>query len=251
MKLDNFAVVIPARFKSTRLPGKPLIEICGEPMIKRVWERCCLAVEKEKVYIATENEDIYRFCLTFTTNVIMTSEQCKTGTDRVYEACSQISNLDFVINVQGDEPIINPLDIQTIIEAYQSNPNNIINGMAKIESEAEYNSITIPKVVFRQDGRLLYMSRAAIPSNKSSQFNKAWKQICIYAFPINALKEFSLYPNKTLFEQEEDIEILRFLELGYDVIMKEVEGKSVAVDTKDDVLRVSQLLVNNPTYNLT
>jgi 3-deoxy-manno-octulosonate cytidylyltransferase (CMP-KDO synthetase) len=181
----------------------------------------------------------------------MTSEQCKTGTDRVYEACSQISNLDFVINVQGDEPIINPLDIQTIIEAYQSNPNNIINGMAKIESEAEYNSLTIPKVVFRQDGRLLYMSRAAIPSNKSNQFNKAWKQICIYAFPINALKEFSLYPNKTLFEQEEDIEILRFLELGYDVIMKEVEGKSVAVDTKDDVLRVSQLLVNNPTYNLT
>jgi 3-deoxy-manno-octulosonate cytidylyltransferase (CMP-KDO synthetase) len=250
MKSENFAIVIPARYKSSRLPGKPLIDICGTPMIKRVWDRCCLAVNSEKIYIATENLEIFNYCQTFTQNVLMTSDSCKTGTDRVYEACSKIGSLDFVVNVQGDEPIINPAEITQIIDEYIKNPGKIINGMALISSKNEYTSLTIPKVVFRQDRRLLYMSRAAIPSNKSNEFVKAWKQICIYAFPINALKDFSLANDKTLFEKEEDIEILRFLELGYDVMMKEVEGKSIAVDTLFDAEKVSKLLLKNPDYNL-
>lgn len=250
MKSENFAVVIPARYQSSRLPGKPLIDIFGTPMIKRVWERCCLAVDSGKIFIATENQEILNYCQTFTKNVLMTSDTCKTGTDRVYEACSQIGNLDFVVNVQGDEPIINPDDITQIINEYIKNPGKIINGMAPISSEEEYKSLTIPKVAFRQDGRLLYMSRAAIPSNKSNEFIKAWKQICIYAFPIKALKEFSLTGEKTLFEKEEDIEILRFLELGYDVMMKEVKGNSVAVDTPLDASKVSELLSKNSGYNL-
>jgi len=250
MKSENFAIVIPARYQSSRLPGKPLIDICGTPMIKRVWERCCLAVNSEKIYIATESEEIFNYCQTFTKNVLMTSDTCKTGTDRVYEACTQIGNLDFVVNVQGDEPVINPDEITQIINEYIKNPGKIINGMASVSSAEEYKSLTIPKVAFRQDGRLLYMSRAAIPSNKANEFVKAWKQICIYAFPINVLKEFSLADEKTLFEKEEDIEILRFLELGYDVMMKEVEGKSIAVDTPFDANKVSEVLSKNAEYNL-
>lgn len=250
MKDTNFAVVIPARYKSTRLPGKPLIDICGTPMIKRVWERCCLAVEQDKIYIATESQEIFDYCLTFTKNVLMTSESCKTGTDRVFEACSQIEKLDFVVNVQGDEPVINPDEINDIINEYLKNPGKIINGMAAIDTAEEYHSVTIPKVVFRPDNRLLYMSRAGIPSNKTKDFNKAWKQICIYAFPIKALNDFAMLENKTQFEQEEDIEILRFLELGYDVMMKEVKGKSIAVDTKSDAEKVSTILSNDANYNL-
>jgi 3-deoxy-manno-octulosonate cytidylyltransferase (CMP-KDO synthetase) len=250
MKNNNFAVVIPARYKSTRLPGKPLIDICGIPMIKRVWERCCLAVEQDKIYIATESQVIFDYCLTFTNNVLMTSDSCKTGTDRVFEACSQIGKLDFVVNVQGDEPVINPNEINDIINEYLKNPGKIINGMAAIATAEEYHSVTIPKVTFRQDNRLLYMSRAGIPSNKTNDFNKAWKQICIYAFPVKALYDFSNLEEKTPFEEEEDIEILRFLELGYDVMMKEVEGKSIAVDTATDVVKVSKILTNYPRFNL-
>ena len=250
MKAENFAIIIPARYQSTRLPGKPLVDICGIPMIKRVWDRCCLAVNADKIYIATENQKIFDYCSTFTKNVLMTESSCKTGTDRVYEACSKIKGIDFVVNVQGDEPVINPNEIIQIIEEYKQNPGKIINGMAAISLADEYYSLTIPKVVFRQDKRLLYMSRAAIPSNKFDKFVKAWKQICIYAFPIEALRDFSALKEKTLFEQEEDIEILRFLELGYDVMMKEVKGKSIAVDTPADVIKVSEMLLKNDKYNL-
>ncbi|MFE8102958.1 3-deoxy-manno-octulosonate cytidylyltransferase [Brenneria goodwinii] len=238
----NYAVVIPARYKSTRLPGKPLIDLQGIPMIKRVWLRCCEAVVAEKVYIATDDKRIFDFCLTFTNNVVMTSSECKTGTDRVHEACEKIGNLDFVVNVQGDEPIINPLDIKTIINECLRNPDVIVNGMTSITEPSEYESRTIPKVVFRQDGRLMYMSRAAIPSNKTGVFNKSWKQICIYGFPIKALKAFSSCTAKTLFENEEDIEILRFLELGYDVNMVSVNGNSLAIDTPEDIEKVLKIM---------
>nr|WP_113867719.1 3-deoxy-manno-octulosonate cytidylyltransferase [Brenneria salicis]NMN92141.1 3-deoxy-manno-octulosonate cytidylyltransferase (CMP-KDO synthetase) [Brenneria salicis ATCC 15712 = DSM 30166]RBP61131.1 3-deoxy-manno-octulosonate cytidylyltransferase (CMP-KDO synthetase) [Brenneria salicis ATCC 15712 = DSM 30166]RLM28715.1 3-deoxy-manno-octulosonate cytidylyltransferase [Brenneria salicis ATCC 15712 = DSM 30166] len=241
----NYAVVIPARYKSTRLPGKPLIALHGVPMIKRVWLRCCEAVAGEKIYIATDDKRIFDFCLTFTDNVIMTSGECKTGTDRVYEASEKIGDLDFVINVQGDEPIINPADIKAIIDECLRNPNVIVNGMAPIKDPLEYESKTIPKVAFRPDGRLMYMSRAAIPSNKTGAFNKSWKQICIYGFPIKALKDFSYCPDKTLFENEEDIEILRFLELGYDVNMVSVNGNSLAIDTPEDVEKVLKIISEN------
>ena len=240
----NYAVIIPARYKSTRLPGKPLIEICGIPMIQRVWERCVAAVGVDKVYIATDDDRIVRCCAEFTDNVVLTSEDCKTGTDRVFEAAQRIGGLDFVINVQGDEPIINPDEIRYVLDKYLEAPGSVINGMAKITDEEEYFSCTIPKVAFREDQRLMYMSRAPIPSNKSGKFNKAWKQICIYAFPLELLAEFSDADKKTQFEDEEDIEILRFLELGYEVLMVELEGKSLAVDTPADVVKVEKLIVS-------
>ncbi|WP_226645107.1 3-deoxy-manno-octulosonate cytidylyltransferase [Microbulbifer variabilis] len=245
----NYAVIIPARYKSTRLPGKPLLDICGKPMIRRVWEQCVSAVGEANVYVATDDDRISTCCREFTDNVLMTSDNCKTGTDRVFEAARIIGNLDFVVNVQGDEPLINPDEISCIIEKYMECPGTIVNGMARIGSENEYISNTVPKVAFRADGRLLYMSRAAIPSNKSGNFNTAWKQICIYAFPMKALSEFALMEEKTLFENEEDIEILRFLEMGYDVAMVEVEGNSIAVDTPDDARKVTEILGNNPTYS--
>lgn len=246
----KYAVVIPARYKSTRLPGKPLVDINGVPMIRRVWERCCIAVDPSLVYIATDDERILSVCKEFTDNVLMTSENCLTGTDRVCEAVKLIGDLDFVINVQGDEPIINPADIKTIIDTYIENPGCLVNGMAQIQSEEEYYSNTIPKLVFREDFRLLYMSRAPIPGNKSERFVQGWKQICIYAFPVNALHAFASRKEKTLFENEEDIEILRFLEMGFDVKMRAMIGKSIAVDTPSDVTKVESCLSIDSNYNL-
>jgi 3-deoxy-manno-octulosonate cytidylyltransferase (CMP-KDO synthetase) len=239
--VNKFVIIIPARFKSSRFPGKPLVSLCGKSMIHRVWERCCLALPKELVYVATDDLNISDHCDALGIQVIMTPSSCLTGTDRVYEA-SKIVAADIYINVQGDEPLIDPNDIKQVIATSTRYPDNIVNAMCPIASEYDFYSSTVPKVVTRPDGRLLYMSRAAIPTNKKLEFGAAKKQVCIYAFPKNSLEKFSCVEAKTPLEEIEDIEILRFLELGYDVNMIEVSASSVAIDVPADVDRVEAIL---------
>ena len=238
---NKFVIIIPARFESSRFPGKPLIDLCGKSMIHRVWERCCLALPQNLVYVATDSLNISEHCEALGIQVIMTSSSCLTGTDRVYEASKKIK-ADIYINVQGDEPLIDPEDIKQVIALSDSNPDNIVNAMCPISNELDFVSSTVPKVVTRPDGRLLYMSRAAIPTNKKLEFISAKKQVCIYAFPKASLVDFSKVKNKTPLEEVEDIEILRFLELGYEVNMIEVSASSVAIDIPNDVARVEAIL---------
>jgi 3-deoxy-manno-octulosonate cytidylyltransferase (CMP-KDO synthetase) len=237
----KFSVVIPARYQSSRFPGKPLVDILGKPMIQRVWEQCCLAVGQSLVYIATDSEEIDKKASEFGAQVIMTSSDCLTGTDRLAEANLQL-NCDFIINVQGDEPLINPEDIKTVIEEYNNKPNTIINAMCRLKNEDEFRSFTIPKVVTSKSGNLLYMSRSPIPVTKTNQFSSGFKQVCIYAFSKEHLEFFSSHQQKTEIEGIEDIEILRFLENDIPVKMIEVEASSIAVDVPDDVQKVIKLL---------
>lgn len=237
----SFAVVIPARYKSSRFPGKPLVSLNGLPMIQHVWERCCKAVSSGDVYVATDNEEIQKVCNSFGAQVIMTSENCLTGTDRLAEVNEKL-DLDFLINVQGDEPLINPDDILSIIEAYRLNPGQVINAMCNISDTLEFQSLTVPKVVTSISGELLYMSRAPIPLGKSNKFNKAMKQVCIYAFSREHLNFFKSVDRKTPLEEIEDIEILRFLEHDINVKMIMVDEGSVAIDTPEDVSKVLALL---------
>lgn len=238
---NSIGIIIPARYESTRLPGKPLIDLHGKSMIQRTWERCTSALSPEMVYVATDNEEISTHVKAFGGNVIMTSDSCLTGTDRLAEANS-VLQFDLVINVQGDEPIIDPKDIQTVIQYAQKNDGLIVNAIAPIHSESEFRSTTIPKVVKTLNGDLLYMSRSPIPGNKSNEFNFGYKQICIYAFPKSALQIFLSNSNKTPFEEVEDIEILRFLELGLPVKLVEVSGNSMAVDIESDVHNVIKII---------
>ncbi|MFY0678046.1 MAG: 3-deoxy-manno-octulosonate cytidylyltransferase [Neptuniibacter sp.] len=237
----NYAILIPARYESTRLPGKPLIKIAGKAMIQRTWERCCQAVSSEKVYVATDNLEIKKAVLGFGGQVVMTSSSCLTGTDRLAEA-NKILDFDFIINVQGDEPIINPEDIKVVIEAYKKQPETVVNAMAPIKNKEEFFSLTVPKVVFDEEKNLLYMSRSPIPGSKDAKFNFGYKQVCIYAFSKMHLEYFCRTSKKTLFEEVEDIEILRFLEGGVKVRMIEVQGGSIAVDVPNDVLKVESFL---------
>jgi len=239
----KIGIVIPARFDSSRLPGKPLIDLCGKSMIKRTWERCVKVLPSERVYIATDSDVIKAHCSDFTTQVIMTSKDCLTGTDRVAEANETLA-LDMVINVQGDEPIIEPDEILAVINYALENQGSIVNAFAVIDDESEFRSLTIPKVVMTPQKNLLYMSRAAIPSSKSAIFDFAFKQICIYAFPKEALKIFKSYGKKTPLESIEDIEILRFIELGLPVKMVEVSGRSMAIDVDNDVVKVRKIISN-------
>jgi len=237
----KYLIVIPARYDSSRFPGKPLIDICGKSMILRVWEHCIEAVGNENVIVATDDNRIVEHCTKNNIKVVITSKKCMTGTDRLCEVSKKIY-ADVYINVQGDEPLLNPSDITDVIDASLSKPGTLINAMCPISDESEFRSITIPKVVCRSDGRLMYMSRAPIPTDKSHSFIQAMKQVCIYAFPRELLKIFGEQKNKTPLEKIEDIEILRFLELGYDVNMVEVSRSSVAVDTPNDVIKVEKIL---------
>ncbi len=236
-------LVIPARFESTRFPGKPLTDILGKSMIQRVYEQCIQAFPKENICVATEDERIKNHCDEHGIQCLMTSKNCLTGTDRIAEVAEFI-DADYYINVQGDEPLFNPEDIKCLINKIPEYNGEIINGYCPIDNESDYRSVSTPKVVFRPDGRLLYMSRSPIPGNKSNTFSLSYRQICAYAFPKKALKEFSKNKGKTLLENEEDIEILRFLELGYEVRMIEMSNVSIPVDHQEDLQKVIRKLQN-------
>lgn len=229
MRSLKYALIIPARYASSRFEGKPLVNISGIPMIIRTYSQCIKACPPENVFVACDDQRIKSACEEFGINVIMTSKGCLTGTDRIAE-CVKHVDADTYINVQGDEPIFNPSDIDIIIKNAIKYPSEILNGFCEIDDERLFRSGSIPKVVMREDGRLLYMSRAAIPTNKQHDFIKSWRQICVYAFPKNALKDFSSQKNKTPLENIEDIEILRFLEIGWDVRMVELSSDSISVD---------------------
>jgi 3-deoxy-manno-octulosonate cytidylyltransferase (CMP-KDO synthetase) len=239
--LEGFVLVIPARMKSRRLPGKPLIDIYGQSVLYRTYVKCVEVFPADQTYVATDSNDILEHCDKHNIQAIMTSSECLTGTDRVAEF-SNVIDANIYINVQGDEPLMNPADIEKVILACKQFRGEIINGYAPIENEEQYSNLNTPKVVLRPDGRLLYMSRAPIPGNKSGKFIKAWRQICVYAFTKTALQDFSLINKKTPLESEEDIEILRFLELGYEVRMIPLSSDSIAVDTPTDVERVKEVV---------
>jgi 3-deoxy-manno-octulosonate cytidylyltransferase (CMP-KDO synthetase) len=233
----KIVTVIPARYDSKRFPGKPLINIAGKSMIYRVYEKCKEVIDNEDIFVATDNHLIYDHCKKNNMNVVMTSSDCLTGTDRIAEFSLKVK-ADYYINVQGDEPVINSQDILKIKQSIQNHSGKIINGYCEIKSEDIFHSKTMPKVVFRNDERLLYMSRAPIPGNKTGKFKEAFRQVCVYAFPIKALEAFYKCKTKTRFENHEDIEILRFLELGFDVQMVRLSDSSIPVDTPEDLQNV-------------
>ena len=189
--MQDYLIVIPARYQSSRLPGKPLLDLMGKSMILRTYEKCLEVVPKEKVIVATDDVRIYNHCLSHSVITLMTSVSCLTGTDRVAEV-AQIIKAEYYINVQGDEPLFNSKDILKVLKSIKSNKGEIINGYCSINNSEDFFSTSIPKVVFRPDGRLLYMSRSPIPGNKKGDFLKGKRQVCIYGFPHEALETFRL-----------------------------------------------------------
>ena len=230
----KYVVVIPARYKSKRLPGKPLINIGGLPMIVRTYNQCAKVVNKDKIIVATDSLKIKNVCDKYNIKTIITSNNCLTGPDRVAEVAKKIK-CNFYINVQGDEPFFNPNDLKILIKEAEKKQKEVINGYTEIKEKKLFINSSIPKVVFDKKGYLLYMSRGPIPSNKALKFKKAWRQICAYSFPRNALIDFKKTKNKTTIESLEDIEILRFLEKGYKVKMIRMSNKSLSVDNIEDL----------------
>ena len=242
--INKGAVVIPARFQSSRFPGKPTADINGKPMIRHVYERCVAAVGGDRVYVATDDMNIKKVVESFSGRVIMTSSACLTGTDRLAET-NEVLNLDFLVNVQGDEPMIDPSSIESVFSAMTKDVSQILNCYCDI-SRDEINMPTVPKVVISESGRLLYMSRGGCPFDKAGVPMARYKQICIYGFSRTHLAVFKDRSRKTRNEDVEDIEILRFLDLDYSVQMLKVAAGGVAVDTPQDLARVRILMENKP-----
>ena len=237
----KYVVVIPARYQSVRLPGKPLIKIAGVPMVERTYRQCLEAVPAENIIIATDDERIEAHAKSIGANVMMTPVECETGTDRIASLLDHVDAGRF-INVQGDEPILDPEDLATVVAEAKKGDAEVINGYSEITDSEQFFSRTVPKVVFRPNGDLLYMSRNPVPINKSGEFVKGWRQICIYSFSREALALYGPGKTKTTLEEVEDIEILRLVENNIPIKMVPLSGKSLAVDVPEDVIKVEERL---------
>lgn len=239
--------VIPARYKSSRFPGKPLIRLNGIPMIIRVARIVEKALGKNNTFVATDDVQIKSLVESYGFMVIMTSEDCLTGTDRVYEFSKQI-DADIYINVQGDEPLLDFNEILKISKVKENNFNYVVNGMCGFTKEEDPGNVNIPKVIVNKHNELIYMSRLPIPGSKvvSETGRKEFKkQVCIYAFNKNELKAFGEQIAKSEIEKFEDIEILRFFDLNIPILMVETKESSLAVDVIEDVVKVEKVLKAN------
>jgi 3-deoxy-manno-octulosonate cytidylyltransferase (CMP-KDO synthetase) len=235
-------IIIPARMKGTRLPGKPLILINGKPLIKHVWDRCIKVHDSNKIFIATEDDEIVDFCNRNDMQCVKT-DKAETAIDRI-KFVSDIIPADGYINVQGDEPIINVKDILTILLYNQKFPDRVVFGKTQA-TEIEFNDYSKAKVVCLNDGKLLYSSRAGIPINNKGKFVGAERAIWVYAFNKAALDAYHINNGLTVLDKIEDNEIIRFLELGIPVYCTDLIGDSWAVDEFKDLEIVSKRMIEN------
>lgn len=237
--------VIPARYKSSRFPGKPLADICGKPMIWWVYMQCKKVEDFDAVYVATDNKKIFDTCIQLGIEVIMTSENHKTGTDRIGEVARKIP-ADLIVNIQGDEPLLEPSTIKAAIEPFYRNPNlQISNLMTKIKDPVEIVNCTVPKVITNKEGIGIYLTRTTAPYPKGCIDYSYYKQVCVYGFKPSALQfycDYGIKYGKAKIEMIEDIEILRFIENGYKVQYIEVDSETVAVDTLYDLEKVQTIV---------
>ncbi len=236
-------VIIPARYKSSRFPGKPLSKIKNKELIIWVCELSAKAVGNEHVYVATDDYRIKKIVEQSGFKCLMTSENALTGTDRVAEAAS-ILNYEIIVNVQGDEPLVDPSDIIKCIEIKRKKFNMVINGFTWLNKNEDVNSKNIPKVITNENNILVYISRQSLPGTKDldKKLIKFKKQVCIYGFNKSELIEYKNYGKKGSLEYLEDIEILRFLEIEKKIFMFECKKGSLAVDIPEDIEKIETYL---------
>lgn len=237
--------IIPARYESTRFQGKPLADIHGKPMVWWVYQQCKKVEDFAAVYVATDDDRIFNTCRELGVDVIMTSNTHKTGTDRVGEVAEKVE-ADLYVNIQGDEPMIEPETIKAAIKPFYDNPDlQLTNLMTKIKDPVDVVNCTVPKVITNKEGFGIYLTRATAPYPKGSLTYDYYKQVCVYGFKPEALRFYCEYGKKygkAKIEAIEDIEILRFIENGYKVQYIEVDSETVAVDTEKDLRRVRELM---------
>ena len=237
-------IISPARYQSNRFPGKPLKKILNKEMIIWVAEACEKVLSKKLVYIATDDDRIHAKVKEFGFQTVSTSKLCLTGTDRVAEASKKI-NSEIYINVQGDEPLIKPQDIKSILNEKLKYPDHVVCGYTEILKNENPLNKNIPKVVLNEKNELIYISRSLVPGSKDKNLSikkKYFKQVCIYAFNKYELDKYYSFEKKSITERLEDIEILRFFDLNKKIKMVKTTSGSLAVDEKNDIKKIERLI---------
>lgn len=232
--------VIPARYASTRLPGKPLADICGKPMICRVLERASRAQKPEKVIVATDDQRIYDAVRAEGSEAILTRADHPTGTDRLAEVAEAYSEVDLIVNVQGDEPLIEPSVIDDLIAPFEVDENlPMATVMTRMDDAAEQLNPNNVKVIVDKLGYALYFSRSLVPYPRAAA-SPVYKHIGIYAYRRDFLLRYArLEP--TPLERAESLEQLRALENGYGIRVLETDCRFVGVDTPEDLALVNKI----------
>jgi 3-deoxy-manno-octulosonate cytidylyltransferase (CMP-KDO synthetase) len=244
MSSSTVVVVIPARFGSTRLPGKPLVSLAGQPMIQRVYERAKSAQRVHRVIVATDDDRIVKAVQAFGGEARMTRPDHRTGTERVAEVAAHETG-DVFVNVQGDEPLLDPTAVDTAVSALLDEPQTSIATVATpIKTPADIMDPNVCKVVLDFDENALYFSRAPVPWVRDTATHvqvRHLKHLGLYVFRRDALLEYPTLPQGEL-ERIEQLEQLRWLENGWKIRVAEVEHDAVSVDVPNDISRVEKLL---------
>lgn len=246
----RFIGIIPARYASTRFPGKPLADMDGKSMIQRVYEQVKDTVDA--VYVATDDQRIEQAVKNFGGNVVMTSDKHKSGTDRCYEAYQKVGeDFDVVINIQGDEPFIQPKQIETIKNCFTDNSVQIATLVKPFRPDDDFEKVLFnpnsPKVVINRNQEAMYFSRSVIPYIRGKHFSEwlpnhtYYKHIGMYAYRADVLAQITNLPQSPL-ELAESLEQLRWLENGYKIKVGITNIETIGIDTPEDLAKAIEVL---------
>ena len=242
---NKIAIIIPARYASTRLEGKPLCKVCDKPIIQWVYERAKKSKLASDVIVATDDKRIFNTVKNFGGKVVMTSAEHKCGSDRLVEVIKKDNSIDIVVNVQGDEPLIEPDSIDEAIRVLINDKNSDISTLIrKIEDEDEFNNNNVVKVVFDNYNNALYFSRSPIPFMRNKGKAVAYGHIGLYVYRRESLLKMSNYPQSDL-ELAESLEQLRALQNGMKIKVAKVDYKPVGIDTPADLEEFKQYCQKN------
>jgi len=247
----KFIGIIPARYASTRFPGKPLVDMLGKPMIERVYEQVKDVLDA--VWVATDDERIEKAVKQFGGNAIMTSSNHRSGTDRCYEAYCKIgSGFDVVINIQGDEPFIQPKQIETIKTCFKKDDVQIATLVKPFDADGDFESTLFnansPKVVLNKNNEAMYFSRSIIPYIRGKKYDEwlhnhvFYKHIGLYGYRAETLKQITHLPQSPL-ELAENLEQLRWLENGYKIKVGITDLETIGIDTPADMKLAIEFLL--------
>lgn len=240
----GIAAIIPARFASTRFPGKPLVSIQGKSMIQRVYESVIQLEELDQVVVATDDTRILEHVYAFGGEAVLTSSDHQSGTERCAEAMEKLREYpDLVLNIQGDEPFIDTDHLRKLLECFDDRDTQIATLVKRISRPEELFNSNIPKVVFNERGFAMYFSRSTIPHLRGydpqtwMEHHEYFKHLGIYGYRGNALQQIAQLPVGTL-EHAEKLEQLRWLEAGYLIRVAETQTENLAIDTPEDLERL-------------
>lgn len=231
---NQTAIIIPARYGSSRLEGKPLLKACGKPIIQWVWEKGGKCKDIDRVIVATDDERIYKACKEFGAEVEMTSTEHKSGSDRIAEVASRHPEISYIINLQGDEPLIEEANIELVRKGVVEDDNADISTLVReIKSEDEVNNPNLVKCVFDLNGYAMYFSRSKIPFERNIGKSKFYGHLGIYGYKKEALFKMTKLA-QTPCEMAESLEQLRALQNGMKIRVSVVDNVPVGIDTIED-----------------